>query len=297
MRGLTRQGEQTTMRIAITGARGQLGRALKERFGPSHEVIALSHADLDLEQPETVDRLVATGAQLVLHPAANTNVDGCARDPALAYRTNALGTKYVALACRQLGAPLVYVSTNEVFDGTATRPYLEYDRPSPINPYGWSKWCGEQIVRELLQQFYIVRVAWLFGGERNFVRTVLRLAGERAQLSMVADEVGSPTYAPDVAQAIAQLVETRHYGTYHLVNDGHCSRYMLAAAVLRMAGCESVRLRPMRLAEFKRDSVVPPYTPLQNAAAAAIGVRLRPWEEALADYVGNRIQDTRSGAD
>jgi dTDP-4-dehydrorhamnose reductase len=272
------------MRIAITGATGQLGRALCAALGPRHEVIPLGRADVDLERPDAVERLAATGAELIVHPAAYTNVDGCARDPALAYRVNALGTKYAALACRRLGAPLVYISTNEVFDGAGARPYLEYDPAAPINPYGWSKWCGEQAVREALDRFYIARVAWLFGGERNFVRTVLRLAGEREELAMVADEIGSPTYAPDAAAAVARLIETDHYGTYHLVNAGHCSRYDFAAAALRFAGRDT-RLRPIRLVDFKRESTVPRYTPLENAAAAALGIALRPWHEALEEYL------------
>jgi dTDP-4-dehydrorhamnose reductase len=222
----------------------------------------------------------------VVHPAAYTNVDGCARDPELAYRVNGLGTQYVALACRQLGAPLVYISTNEVFDGSGGAPYFEYDRAEPINAYGRSKWAGEQALRELLDRYYIARVAWLFGGERNFVRTVLRLAAERGRLSMVADEIGSPTYAPDVAEAVAQLIQKQFYGTYHLVNEGSCSRYEFAEAILRHAGRDDVELRPMALADFKRDSLVPPHTPLRNVAAAALGIRLRPWQDALAEYVG-----------
>ena len=192
-------------------------------------IVALGHADLELGHPDCVGTLVATQADLIVHPAAYTNVDGCARDPDLAYRVNGLGTQYVALACRQLGAPLVYVSTNEVFDGAASTPYFEYDRAAPINAYGRSKWAGEQAVREQLDRFYIARVAWLYGGERNFVRTILRLAGERETLAMVADEIGSPTYAPDVAAAIARLIQTPHYGTYHLVNEGACSRHEFAA--------------------------------------------------------------------
>jgi dTDP-4-dehydrorhamnose reductase len=275
------------MRVVITGAAGQLGRAFQQAFAPEHEVIALSHAELDLSRPECVEQLAATGADLVLHPAAFTNVDGCAREPERAYRANGLGTRYVALACRRLDAALVYVSTNEVFDGAARTPYYEYDRPNPINPYGWSKWVGEEAVRELVARHYIVRVAWLFGGERNFVRTVLRLAAERDTLSMVTDEVGSPTYAPDVAAAALSLVRRPVYGTYHLVNQGECSRYDFAAAALRMAGAERVALQPMALADYKRDSVVPPYTPLRNVAAADLGVALRSWEEALAEYVAS----------
>ena len=271
------------MRIAITGAGGQLGQELRRALGHEHELIPLSHADFELGAPDCVDRLAATGAALVIHPAAYTDVDGCARDPERAYRINGLGTQYVALACQRLGAPLVYVSTNEIFDGAASAPYLEYDRAAPINAYARSKWAGEQAVRERLDRFYIVRVAWLFGGPRNFVRTVLRLAAERDSMAMVADEVGSPTYAPDAAEAIARLIRLPFYGTYHLVNEGACSRFELAAEVLRLAGRERVALRPIRLADFKRDSVVPPYTPLRNVAAAALGIRLRPWQRALAD--------------
>ena len=273
------------MRIAITGAGGQLGQALQAALRAEHELIPLGHAEIELGHPDCVERLVATGAELVIHPAAYTDVDGCARDPERAYQVNGLGAQYVALACRRLDAPLVYVSTNEVFDGTASAPYFEYDRAAPINAYARSKWAGEQAVREALDRFYIVRVAWLFGGARNFVRTVLRLAAERDSISMVADEIGSPTYAADAADAIARLIQLPFYGTYHLVNEGACSRFEFAAEVLRLAGRERVALRPIRLADFKRDSVVPPYTPLRNVAAAALGIRLRPWQAALADYL------------
>ena len=273
------------MKIAITGANGQLGQSLVAALGSQHEIVALSRADVDLATPDATERIVATGADLVIHPAAYTDVDGCARDPGRAYRVNCLGTRAVALACAQLDAPLVYVSTNEVFSGAATRPYYEYDAAGPINAYGWSKWCGEQAVRELLRRFYIVRVAWLFGGQRNFVRTVLRLARERGALTMVADEVGSPTYAADVAEAVGALITRPAYGTYNFVNSGHCSRYEFAQEILRQSGLAHVPLTPMALADFKRDSTPPPFSPLANEAGAAIGITLRPWSDALASYM------------
>ncbi|MBC8077351.1 MAG: dTDP-4-dehydrorhamnose reductase [Chloroflexales bacterium] len=270
------------MRIAITGANGQLGQALVGALSSQHKIVALARSDVDLASPDATQRIVATGAELVIHPAAYTDVDGCTRDPQRAYRVNCLGTRAVALACAQLDAPLVHVSTNEVFSGAATRPYYEYDQAGPINAYGWSKWCGEQAVRELLRRFFIVRVAWLFGGQRNFVRTVLRLARERGALTMVADEVGSPTYAADVAQAIGALIAQPAYGTYHLVNSGHCSRYEFAQEILRQSGLAHVPLTSMLLADYKRDSMPPPFSPLANEAAAALGIALRPWQEALA---------------
>jgi dTDP-4-dehydrorhamnose reductase len=275
------------VQIAITGASGQLGSALAATLADGHDLTLIGHGEIELGDPRVVDQIAATGADLVIHPAAYTNVDGCARDPEHAYRINALGTKYVALACRRLGVPLVYISTNEVFAGNADRPYLEYDPPAPINAYGRSKWAGELAVRELLRDFYIVRVAWLYGGERNFVRTVLRLAASPPEggLRMVDDEVGSPTYGADVAEGVARLVATGCYGTYHLVNTGACSRYAFCREILRQAGRADVPVTPIRLADYRRDSTPPPYTPLANLAGTDLGVVLRPWQEALAAYL------------
>jgi dTDP-4-dehydrorhamnose reductase len=279
------------VRIAITGAGGQLGGALCAALAADHELIALGRSQLELGSPAAADAIAATGAELVIHPAAHTNVDDCARNPELAYRLNGLGTQYVAQACQRLGAPLVYISTNEVFAGDASGPYAEYDRAAPINAYGRSKWAGEQAVRELLSRFYIVRVAWLFGGPRNFVRTVLRIAQNPPPggLRMVDDEVGSPTYAADVAAGVARLIASDRYGTYHFVNAGACSRYEFAREILRQAGHADVPLQPMRLADYRRDSAPPPYTPLANIAGAALGIAFRPWQQALAAYLATLL--------
>lgn len=272
------------MRIVITGAQGQLGRALVATFHTFHTVIPLAHADLSLEQLEATRYLVALQPEYIIHTAAWTNVDGCARDPEQALRTNTLGTKHVALACQQLHIPLVYISTNEVFDGTATQPYLEFDRPNPINPYAYSKWAGEQMVQQLLHRFAIVRVAWVFGGPRSFVRTVLRLAQEHTELQMVDDEIGNPTYAPHVARALLQLVEHKAYGIFHLVNEGVCSRFEFAREILAQAGYPNVALKPIPLAAYKRDSTPPRFGALRNfVAATEYGIQLPPWQTALAE--------------
>jgi dTDP-4-dehydrorhamnose reductase len=275
------------VRIAITGANGQLGRALIATLADQHTLVPLGHDQLELTDPVTVEQIAATDADVVIHAAAYTNVDGCARDPGLAYRVNGLGTRYVALGCRRIDAALVYISTNEVFAGDARRPYFEDDPPRAINPYGQSKLAGEQAVRSLVARHFIVRVAWLFGGERNFVRTVLRLAANPPAhgLRMVADEIGSPTYTFDVAAGLARLITTDYYGTYHFVNDGICSRYEFAAEILRRVGL-NIPLQPIRLCDFQRDSTPPPYTPLANLAGASLGITFRPWQDALADYLG-----------
>ena len=275
------------MRIAITGARGQLGRCLQEALR-GDEVIPLNRPDYDVTETRVVLAIAELLPQVVIHTAAYTDVDGCARDPDRAYLVNALGTQNVALACQKSGAVMVYISTNEVFDGAKGEPYLEFDPPNPINAYGRSKLAGELLVRALLQRFYIVRTAWLYArGGNNFVTKIIRAADERGRLRVVTDEVGSPTYAPDLAEAIARLIRTGHYGIYHLTNEGFCSRYDFAVKILELSGRGHIPVEPITLAEYKRASTPPPYTPLRNFCAAALGIRLRPWEEALKAYFGS----------
>jgi dTDP-4-dehydrorhamnose reductase len=192
----------------------------------------------------------------------------------------------VALACQTSGAAMLYVSTNEVFDGSAEQPYREFDAPNPINPYGRSKLAGEWYTRHLLTRFYIVRTAWLYApGGRNFPHRMIELADERGRLQVVTDEVSSPTYVVDLAQAIAQLMRSEQYGIYHLVNAGSCSRFDFAREILQLTGRAAVPVEPTTLAAFQRDSTPPPYAPLANVAGAAIGIQLRPWQEALADFL------------
>jgi len=246
--------------------------------------------ELDITDREAIRRAIREfRPDVVIHAAAWTDVDGCAREPERAFRVNALGTQNVALACAEAGAALLYISTNEVFDGTATEPYREWDPVRPINPYGRSKAAGEWFVSHLLTRFYIVRTAWLYApGGRNFPHRILQLANERGALRVVVDEVSNPTYAPDLAAAIAALIRTEAYGIYHLTNSGYCSRYEFACAILRMSGRTDVPVEPITLDQFQRDSTPPRFAPLANTAAAALGIVLRPWEEALAEFLAVR---------
>lgn len=274
------------VRVLITGAGGQVGQEFVRVLAPHHDLIPTTSATLDVASRGAIDQIVAARPDLVLHPAAWTDVDGCARDPDRAYRVNALGAYHVALACQQLDIPLLYVSTNEVFDGTATTPYLEWDAERPINAYARSKYAGERFARQLLRRFYIVRTAWVFGGPRNFVRTVLRLAGERDRLTVVDDEIGNPTYAPDLAEAVSRLIEAPAYGIFHLVNEGYCSRYEFAYEILRQAGLEHVRVEPIKLRDYQRASTPPPFAPLRNFVAATdLEIVLPPWQDALRRFL------------
>jgi dTDP-4-dehydrorhamnose reductase len=223
---------------------------------------------------------------VVIHAAAMTDVDGCERDPDAAYRINGLGTQNVALACQRCGAAMVCVSTNEVFDGTKGEPYREFDQPNPINAYGRSKLAGELITQALLNRFYVVRTAWLYArGGSNFVTKIIRAADERGELRVVADEISSPTYAPDLAEAIAKLIRTDHYGIYHFTNEGICSRYDFAIKILKLSGRGHIPVHPITSDQYARASTPPLYAPIRNfCAATALGITLRFWEEALKAY-------------
>ncbi len=274
------------MHILITGHRGRLGGRLAELLAPAHTVTGVDLPELDLADPGAVARLADLRPDWVIHTAAWTDVDGCARDPERAMRINAYGTKHVALACQRLGIPLTHISTNEVFDGAKTTPYLEYDAPNPINPYAASKWAAEQIVRELLPQHQIVRLSWLIAhGGKNFVQTVLARARDRQPLRVVIDEIAAPTYNDDLAPALIRLVEGGHFGTYHLVNEGQTTRHALARFVLDRAGFEATPIEPIVLAQYPRPSTVPPRAVLRNQAAALLGITLRPWQDAVIDFL------------
>jgi dTDP-4-dehydrorhamnose reductase len=272
--------------VLITGAKGQLGRALG-RVMAGEALFPLDLPEHDIQDRRCVDEAFrAFGPDVVVHAAAHTNVDGCALDPDLAFRVNALGTRNVALACRAAGCAMAYVSTNEVFDGTKSEPYLEFDVPNPVNAYGRSKLAGEQFTRELAGRFYVVRTAWLYGlGGQNFITKILALADRDGRLRVVSNEIGSPTFCEDLAGALARLVRTEAYGTYHLVNEGAVSRFEYARSILDSTGRGSVETRPVPLSEFPRPSRVPPYTPLRNFVAAEMGIRLRPWNEALREML------------
>jgi dTDP-4-dehydrorhamnose reductase len=281
------------MRIFITGCKGQLGRALYAVLA-KHTLAGCDLPELDIADRSAIGAAIADfGPDVVIHSAAWTDVDGCARDPERAYRVNALGTQNVALACAACGAAMAYVSTNEIFDGTATEPYREWDPPHPVNPYARSKAAGEWFVRHLLTRFYIARTAWLYApGGRNFPHRIVQLADDASTgsaqggaLRVVTDEVGNPTYAPDLATAIAALVHTDAYGVYHLTNAGYCSRYDFAREILRISGREHVPIEPITLDDFERASTPPRFAPLANTAAAGLGIQLRPWQEALEEFL------------
>ena len=272
------------MRILITGHKGQLGRALQARW-PSATGVDLP--EVNITEAGAIESIVAEQRpEVIVHCAAMTDVDGAARDPQAAYHANGLGTQNVALAAARAGAALVYISTNEVFDGTKGAPYLEFDTPNPLNPYAASKRAGEWFTAQLTRQFFIIRTSWLTGrGGRNFVHRILQLADEKGRLSVVTDEIANPTFVDDLADGIVQLVGSGRFGIYHLTNAGYCSRYDYARHILDASGRGQIPVDAITLADYPRLSTPPKFSPLANQAAAALGITLRPWQAALAEFL------------
>jgi dTDP-4-dehydrorhamnose reductase len=311
------------MRVAVTGSAGRLGRALVTAledapftgpFGP----IAWSRRELDLDRPEAIDELlVRDRPEVVVHAAAWTDVDGCARDPALALRRNGVATGRIARACARSATDLVVISTNEVFDGERRdgRGYSAADAARPVNPYGASKLAGESAAREAYGMpvegreptaagspavggtretgtgpaLGIVRTAWLFGPPgHDFPAKILAAAG-RAEtagqpLRVVADEFGNPTYAADLADAIAELIGSGDVsGLHHVVNSGTASRAEWARELLRQAGLQVPIVETTR-GEWQRPSTPPGWGVLEPTDLPS-GEPMRPWQEALADYL------------
>ena len=262
------------------------------RVWPADETTGLTHADLDVTDRERVfDVLARHSPELVVNTAAFHNVDACETEPERAFQVNAIGAMNIADACNQLGAALMFISTDYVFAGDLGRPYTEADHPAPIIVYGVSKTAGEQLIRARLDQHYIVRTSGLYGeagsGGKggNFVQRMLELGRSGKELRVVDDQVLSPTFTADLAQKLLELAQTGRYGTYHVTNSGECSWYQFTARIFSMTGIDA-SLSPTTTAEFGAKARRPAYSVLRNAALSEAHLALlREWPEALADYL------------
>lgn len=277
------------MRVLVTGAGGQLGLDVVDAFD-DHDVTALDHAALDItDEADVVAAVQEADPEIVVNCAAWTDVDGCEGDPDRAHQVNAVGAWWVARACRLTGASMAHMSTDYVFAGEGRldadghpRPHTEFDPLDPLNEYGRSKAAGERLVRQALDEHYIVRTAWVCGARgSNFVTTMLRIGRERGEARVVDDQVGSPTFTRDLADALRELVVSGRYGTYNRTNQGVCSWYELAAASFELSGLD-VDLEPISSDELDRAAPRPAYSVLSDRHASATGLRPLPdWQDGL----------------
>ena len=275
------------MKILITGSNGMLGHDLIEALKDNHELVLTTSRTLDITDKEQVfDFISQNKPDIVINSAAYTDVDGCEQNQDLAYSVNGEGVKNLAFACREADSALLHISTDYIFNGENTRPWVEDDEIGPISVYGKSKLKGEQAILEILDKFFIVRTAWLYGENgRNFPKTMLELAENHSQITVVYDEVGTPTYTPDLAKAISQLIETEHYGIYHITNSGSCSWCEFARYIFEAAG-KDVEVIPVTAAQFARPAPRPHYSVLENRNWIEKGFEpLRSYKEAIKEYI------------
>jgi dTDP-4-dehydrorhamnose reductase len=277
--------------LLVIGAKGMLGRDLMgvlQASLPNDEIIGWDIEEIDIQKEEdTVFKIEKLRPDIVVHIAAYTDVDGCELDEEKAFAVNAEGTRHVALAALRCRAKMVYLSTDYVFNGNKREPYLESDSPHPLNVYGRSKLKGEQYVQELVKDTLIIRSQWLYGRYgKNFVTSILQQAGEKRVLSIVNDQIGSPTYTVDLAKAISVLIQFDAQGIFHVANSDLCTWYTFGQAILKLSGMGKVRVIPISSKEFGRPAVRPSYSVLNcQKLKKETGLALRPWSEALKDYL------------
>lgn len=276
--------------IIVTGAKGQLGGDVCDLLtAQGVEHLGIDIADLDITDEKAVEAFFdGTKADALIHCAAYVAVDRAEDEKELCFKVNEQGTRNLARACKKHGIKMLYVSTDYVFSGEGYTPFKPEDEKGPLGAYGLSKLKGEEAVRESLDNYFIVRTSWVFGEKNtNFIATMLRLAETRSELSVVCDQVGSPTYAKDLAVLLCDMIKTDRYGTYHGTNEGFCSWYELAEKTFEVAG-KDVKVNPVASEEYPTRAVRPKNSRLSKECLTAKGFdRLPRWEDAVERYLGN----------
>jgi len=265
-----------------------LGQDLTAHLAAGHQVVPADLPEVDITDLGLFQRtLDSTKPDVVIHAAAFTAVDECETRQELAFRVNGEGTRNVAQACRENRVPLLYISTDYVFDGEKETPYLEDDTPHPINVYGHSKLQGETHISALVGHFWIVRTSWLFGPRgKNFVRAILERARLKGLLQVVDDQVGAPTYTMDLAEKLEHIVARGGPGIYHVTNRGYCSWFDFAEEVIQQAGLSQVKISPVPTSALDRPAPRPRNSRLANNRLETEGLGLLPpWQDALRRYL------------
>ncbi len=276
------------MKVFVTGVKGQLGfdvvNELKKR---GHEAIGVDIEEMDITDAASVNQVIKAAApEAVIHCAAYTAVDAAEDNIELCRRVNAEGTRNIAEVCKELDIKMMYISTDYVFDGQGTRPWEPDDERKPLNVYGLTKCEGELAVEENLTKYFTVRIAWVFGvNGKNFIKTMLNLGKTRDTLTVVADQVGSPTYTYDLARLLVDMIETEKYGRYHATNEGLCSWYEFACEIFRQADMK-VTVTPVTSREYPSKAKRPMNSRMNKDKLKENGFEPLPsWQDALSRYL------------
>jgi dTDP-4-dehydrorhamnose reductase len=288
------------MRILITGCNGQLGSQLvsiikngNSQLGKIDEIYskskikAVNSKELDISNLQAVKNYISGyKPEIVINSAAYTNVDSCESNEDLAFRVNSLGARNIAIACEDVEAKLIHVSTDYVFPGNGQVPYREYDVTNPVSVYGKTKLLGEKYIQQFASRYFIVRTAWLYGyNGNNFVKTIMKAAKERGHLDVVNDQRGNPTNAEDLAHHILKIALTDEYGIYHCTGKGECSWYDFACKIVEYAGIECT-VSPVSSEQYKRAAKRPEFSSLDNMMLrCTVEDEMREWEKALFEFI------------
>lgn len=278
------------LKIWIVGAAGQLGMAINQVLDPLEvEIFNTDQEELDITHTDEVLNFGEINRpDVIINCAGVVDVELCEANPELAYRVNALGARNLSIVARKVGAKIVQLSTDDVFDGLSKVPYSEFDDTNPKTVYGRSKRAGENYVKEFTHKHFVVRSNWVYGEGNNFVNNVLAAAKEGRELPVASDQFGSPTSAKDLARLILHLIKTNEYGTYHVTCQGVCSRYEFAQEILKLAGMET-GLREVPTAESQLSSARPAYAVLDNFILRIIDLYQMPqWKDSLKEYMEER---------
>jgi dTDP-4-dehydrorhamnose reductase len=276
------------MKILVTGYNGQLGYdVVREGRRHGYEMVATTSQDLDITQKQVVTNYIHDlKPDAIIHCAAYTAVDKAEDDKENCWNVNVNGTSNLAKAASEINAKFMYISTDYVFDGEGSAPFNEKDTPNPIGYYGKTKHEGEEIVRELLKEWFIIRISWVFGiNGNNFIKTMLRLSETRDQLTVVNDQFGSPTYTVDLAKLLIQMIQTDKYGIYHASNEGFCNWAEFAAETFEQAG-KKVEVKGISTEEYPTRAVRPKNSRMAKQKLVDMGFELLPkWQDALERYL------------
>lgn len=276
------------MRILVTGVKGQLGYdVMNELAKRGHTGIGVDVEEMDITDAAKVEQVIKESeVEAVIHCAAYTAVDAAEDNAELCHKINAEGTENIAKVCKELDLKMIYISTDYVFNGEGTRPWEPDDEREPLNVYGQAKYEGELAVEKYLEKYYIVRIAWVFGvNGKNFIKTMLNLSETHDELSVVNDQIGSPTYTYDLAKLLVDMVETDKYGRYHATNEGLCTWYEFATEIFRQAGKE-ITVHPVTSEQFPSKARRPHNSRMSKDKLEANGFdRLPTWQDALNRYL------------